>query len=163
MSLKNLETFLHCFLYYSLFMNIPRPIQVEEMLASSVLTPYYNEEVLCRKEQIWTEYDDGISMMMKGWTFWNGWKKKDLLVNNRLGTGDWGILRFGRPLGVSPWHKPSGTLPRWWCTIIKFLKFFAFLDSAEVYIGWINAVCLDWLFTERSMVLGIWDIHHYIT
>ena len=45
----------------SLFMNIPHAPQVEKMRAFSVLTPYYNEEVLYSKEQLRTENEDGVS------------------------------------------------------------------------------------------------------
>lgn len=45
----------------SLFMNMPHAPQVEKMWAFSVLTPYYNEEVLYSKEQLRTENEDGVS------------------------------------------------------------------------------------------------------
>lgn len=47
----------------SLFMNMPHAPQVEKMMAFSVLTPYYNEEVLYNKEQLRTENEDGISTL----------------------------------------------------------------------------------------------------
>ncbi|XP_042062632.1 callose synthase 12-like [Salvia splendens] len=47
----------------SLFMNMPHAPQVEKMRAFSVLTPYYNEEVLFSKEQLRTENEDGISTL----------------------------------------------------------------------------------------------------
>ncbi|KAF6142022.1 hypothetical protein GIB67_037990 [Kingdonia uniflora] len=47
----------------SLFMNMPHAPQVEKMMAFSVLTPYYNEEVLYSKEQLRTENEDGISTL----------------------------------------------------------------------------------------------------
>lgn len=47
----------------SLFMNIPRAPHVEKMMAFSVLTPYYNEEVLYGKEQLRTENEDGVSTL----------------------------------------------------------------------------------------------------
>ncbi|KAK9150115.1 hypothetical protein Syun_008424 [Stephania yunnanensis] len=47
----------------SLFMNMQRAPQVEKMMAFSVLTPYYNEEVLYAKEQLRTENEDGISTL----------------------------------------------------------------------------------------------------
>lgn len=47
----------------SLFMNMPHAPQVEKMMAFSVLTPYYNEDVLYSKEQIRTENEDGISTL----------------------------------------------------------------------------------------------------
>ncbi|KAG0456686.1 hypothetical protein HPP92_024474 [Vanilla planifolia] len=61
---KNLEARRRiAFFSNSLFMNIPRAPQVERMLAFSVLTPYYNEEVLFGKEQLRTENEDGISIL----------------------------------------------------------------------------------------------------
>ncbi|XP_026392211.1 callose synthase 12-like [Papaver somniferum] len=47
----------------SLFMNMPRAPEVEKMMAFSVLTPYYNEEVVYGKEQLRTENEDGISTL----------------------------------------------------------------------------------------------------
>ncbi|KAI3812257.1 hypothetical protein L1987_16964 [Smallanthus sonchifolius] len=47
----------------SLFMNIPHAPQVEKMMAFSVLTPYYNEEVVYSKEQLRTENEDGVSTL----------------------------------------------------------------------------------------------------
>ncbi|KAL8140433.1 hypothetical protein V2J09_006454 [Rumex salicifolius] len=47
----------------SLFMNMPHAPQVEKMLAFSVLTPYYNEEVLYSKEQLQKETEDGVSTL----------------------------------------------------------------------------------------------------
>ncbi|XP_031091748.1 callose synthase 12 [Ipomoea triloba] len=47
----------------SLFMNMPHAPHVEKMRAFSVLTPYYNEEVLYSKEQLRTENEDGISIL----------------------------------------------------------------------------------------------------
>ncbi|KAE9456116.1 hypothetical protein C3L33_11996, partial [Rhododendron williamsianum] len=47
----------------SLFMNMPHAPQVEKMMAFSVLTPYYNEEVMYSKEQLRTENEDGISTL----------------------------------------------------------------------------------------------------
>ncbi|CAN6444443.1 unnamed protein product [Victoria cruziana] len=47
----------------SLFMNMPRAPQVEKMLSFSVLTPYYEEDVMYSKEQLRTENSDGISII----------------------------------------------------------------------------------------------------
>ncbi|XP_021601964.1 callose synthase 12 [Manihot esculenta] len=47
----------------SLFMKMPHAPQVEKMMAFSVLTPYYNEEVLYSREQLRTENEDGISII----------------------------------------------------------------------------------------------------
>lgn len=45
----------------SLFMNMPHAPQVEKMRAFSVLTPYYNEEVIYSKEQLKKKNEDGVS------------------------------------------------------------------------------------------------------
>lgn len=47
----------------SLFMNMPRAPQVEKMMAFSVLTPYYDEEVLYGKEMLRSPNEDGISTL----------------------------------------------------------------------------------------------------
>ncbi|KAK4783366.1 hypothetical protein SAY86_007740 [Trapa natans] len=47
----------------SLFMNMPRAPYVEKMMAFSVLTPYYDEEVLIGKESLRSENEDGISTL----------------------------------------------------------------------------------------------------
>ncbi|KAL5082204.1 hypothetical protein RYX36_010625 [Vicia faba] len=47
----------------SLFMNMPHAPQVEKMMAFSVLTPYYSEEVVYSKEQLRTGNEDGISTL----------------------------------------------------------------------------------------------------
>ncbi|XP_010269904.1 PREDICTED: callose synthase 12-like [Nelumbo nucifera] len=61
---KNLEARRRiAFFSNSLFMNMPHAPQVEKMMAFSVLTPYYNEEVLFSKEQLRTENEDGISTL----------------------------------------------------------------------------------------------------
>ncbi|KAL0921523.1 hypothetical protein M5K25_008603 [Dendrobium thyrsiflorum] len=61
---KNLEARRRIsFFSNSLFMNMPRAPQVEKMFAFSVLTPYYNEDVLFSKEQLRTENEDGISIL----------------------------------------------------------------------------------------------------
>ncbi|TVU35570.1 hypothetical protein EJB05_17468 [Eragrostis curvula] len=61
---KNLEARRRiAFFSNSLFMNIPRATQVEKMMSFSVLTPYYNEEVLYSKDQLYKENEDGISIL----------------------------------------------------------------------------------------------------
>lgn len=47
----------------SLFMNMPRAPEVEKMMAFSVLTPYYDEEVLFGKEMLRSPNEDGISTL----------------------------------------------------------------------------------------------------
>nr|QKN22532.1 callose synthase 11 [Urtica dioica subsp. dioica] len=47
----------------SLFMNMPRAPFVEKMVAFSVLTPYYDEEVVFKTEALKRENEDGISTL----------------------------------------------------------------------------------------------------
>ncbi|CAI9087448.1 OLC1v1021519C1 [Oldenlandia corymbosa var. corymbosa] len=61
---KNLEARRRiAFFSNSLFMNIPRAPQIEKMMAFSVLTPYYDEEVLYGKEMLRSPNEDGISTL----------------------------------------------------------------------------------------------------
>ncbi|XP_057764492.1 callose synthase 11-like [Salvia miltiorrhiza] len=61
---KNLEARRRiAFFSNSLFMNMPRAPQVEKMMAFSVLTPYYDEEVLFGKESLRSPNEDGISTL----------------------------------------------------------------------------------------------------
>ncbi|KAD3069276.1 hypothetical protein R6Q59_016683 [Mikania micrantha] len=61
---KNLEARRRiAFFSNSVFMNIPRAPQVEKMMAFSVLTPYYDEDVLYKKEGLRKPNDDGISTL----------------------------------------------------------------------------------------------------
>eukprot|EP00250_Pteridium_aquilinum_P004273 c14499_g1_i1 orf=375-5705(-) len=47
----------------SLFMNMPHAPSVEAMLAFSVLTPYYSEDVMYAKEQLRTPNEDGVTIL----------------------------------------------------------------------------------------------------
>ncbi|KAJ8761449.1 hypothetical protein K2173_001582 [Erythroxylum novogranatense] len=47
----------------SLFMNMPHAPKVEKMMAFSVLTPYYDEEVCFGKENLRSQNEDGISIL----------------------------------------------------------------------------------------------------
>ncbi|KAL6567407.1 Callose synthase 11 [Orobanche gracilis] len=61
---KNLEARRRiAFFSNSLFMNMPRAPQVEKMMAFSVLTPYYDEEVLFGKEMLRSPNEDGVSTL----------------------------------------------------------------------------------------------------
>ncbi|XP_043703046.1 callose synthase 12-like [Telopea speciosissima] len=61
---KNLEARRRiAFFSNSLFMNMPHAPQVEKMLAFSVLTPYYSEDVVYSREQLRSENEDGISIL----------------------------------------------------------------------------------------------------
>lgn len=61
---KNLEARRRiAFFSNSLFMNMPRAPLVEKMLAFSVLTPYYEEEVVYTVKQLKDENEDGVSIL----------------------------------------------------------------------------------------------------
>ncbi|CAM8887964.1 unnamed protein product [Rhodiola kirilowii] len=47
----------------SLFMSMPKPPEVRNMLSFSVLTPYYKEDVLYSDEELNKENEDGISIL----------------------------------------------------------------------------------------------------
>ncbi|KAF8031162.1 hypothetical protein BT93_D0384 [Corymbia citriodora subsp. variegata] len=47
----------------SLFMNMPLAPYVEKMMAFTVLTPYYDEDVLCKENALRKENEDGISTL----------------------------------------------------------------------------------------------------
>ncbi|XP_028097416.1 callose synthase 7-like isoform X2 [Camellia sinensis] len=47
----------------SLFMNMPKAPKVRDMLSFSVLTPYYNEDVLYSEEELKKENEDGITTL----------------------------------------------------------------------------------------------------
>lgn len=47
----------------SLFMNMPRAPNVEKMMAFSILTPYYDEDVLYKSDWLQRENEDGISTL----------------------------------------------------------------------------------------------------
>ncbi|MCO5604236.1 hypothetical protein L7F22_058399 [Adiantum nelumboides] len=60
---KNLEASRRlAFFSNSLFMNMPRSSSVKRMLAFSVLTPYYDEDVLYSRDQLYTKNEDGINI-----------------------------------------------------------------------------------------------------
>ena len=61
---KNLEA-RHRIAFFSnsLFMNMPCAMQVEKMMSFSVLTPYYDEDVMYNREQLRTENEDGVSII----------------------------------------------------------------------------------------------------
>ncbi|KAL3718688.1 hypothetical protein ACJRO7_003759 [Eucalyptus globulus] len=52
-----------CFLTNSLFMKMPAAPKVRNMLSFSVLTPYYDEDVLFSLQKLETENEDGVSIL----------------------------------------------------------------------------------------------------
>ncbi|XP_022970702.1 callose synthase 12-like [Cucurbita maxima] len=119
----------------SLFMNIPHAPQVEKMMAFSVLTPYYSEEVLYSKEQLRTENEDGISILYYLQTIYvDEWKnflermnREGMMKDNEIWTTKLRDLRL--------WASFRGqTLTRTVRGMMYYyraLKMLAYLDSAS--------------------------------
>ncbi|XP_039047810.1 callose synthase 12-like isoform X2 [Hibiscus syriacus] len=119
----------------SLFMNIPHAPQVEKMMAFSVLTPYYNEEVLYSKEQIRTENEDGISILYYLQTIYHDeWKnfmermrRKGKVKDDEIWTTKMRDLR----LWASYRGQTLSRTVRGMMYYYRALKMLAFLDSAS--------------------------------
>ncbi|OAY76767.1 Callose synthase 12 [Ananas comosus] len=119
----------------SLFMNMPRAPQVEKMLAFSVLTPYYNEEVLYDKTQLHSENEDGVSILFylqkiyeDDWAYFLERMKREGMVSEKE-------LWEERLRDLRLWASYRGqTLSRTVRGMMyyyKALKMLAFLDSAS--------------------------------
>lgn len=119
----------------SLFMNMPHAPQVEKMMAFSVLTPYYNEEVVYSKEQLRTENEDGISILYYLQTIYHDeWKnfmermRSEGMVNdNEIWTTKLRDLR----LWASYRGQTLGRTVRGMMYYYRALKMLVFLDSAS--------------------------------
>ncbi|XP_027127052.2 callose synthase 12 [Coffea eugenioides] len=119
----------------SLFMNMPHAPQVEKMMAFSVLTPYYNEEVLYSKEQLRTENEDGISTLYYLQTIYSDDWKNFLERMKREGMVDEKELWTMKIRDLRLWASYRGqTLARTVRGMMYYyraLKMLAFLDSAS--------------------------------
>ncbi|KAH1040145.1 hypothetical protein J1N35_041888 [Gossypium stocksii] len=119
----------------SLFMNIPHAPQVEKMMAFSVLTPYYNEEVLYSKEQLRTENEDGISILYYLQTIYDDdWKnfmermqREGMVKDDEIWTTKLRDLR----LWASYRGQTLSRTVRGMMYYYRALKMLAFLDSAS--------------------------------
>ncbi|KAH7533338.1 hypothetical protein FEM48_Zijuj04G0120300 [Ziziphus jujuba var. spinosa] len=119
----------------SLFMNIPHAPQVEKMMAFSVLTPYYSEEVLYNKEQLRTENEDGISTLYYLQTIYvDEWKnfmermrREGLVKDDEIWTTKLRDLR----LWASYRGQTLSRTVRGMMYYYRALKMLAFLDSAS--------------------------------
>lgn len=119
----------------SLFMNMPHAPHVEKMMAFSVLTPYYNEEVLYSKEQLRTENEDGISILYYLQTIYaDEWKnflermrREGMLEEKELWTTKLRDLR----LWASYRGQTLARTVRGMMYYYRALKMLAFLDSAS--------------------------------
>ncbi|OVA14927.1 Glycosyl transferase [Macleaya cordata] len=119
----------------SLFMNMPHAPQVEKMMAFSVLTPYYNEEVLYSKELLRTENEDGISTLFylqkiydDEWkNFMERMRRDGMVDENEIWTNKLRDLR----LWASYRGQTLSRTVRGMMYYYKALKMLAFLDSAS--------------------------------
>ncbi|KDP24129.1 hypothetical protein JCGZ_25786 [Jatropha curcas] len=133
---KNLEARRRiAFFSNSLFMNIPHAPQVEKMMAFSVLTPYYNEEVLYTREQLRAENEDGISILYYLQTIYDDeWKnfiermrKEGMVKEHEIWTTKLKELR----LWASYRGQTLSRTVRGMMYYYRALKMLAFLDSAS--------------------------------
>lgn len=133
---KNLEARRRiAFFSNSLFMNMPHAPQVEKMMAFSVLTPYYNEEVLYSKENLRTENEDGISTLYYLQTIyadeWENFlermRREGLVKNDEIWSDKLRDLR----LWASYRGQTLARTVRGMMYYYRALKMLAFLDSAS--------------------------------
>ncbi|XP_042519046.1 callose synthase 12 [Macadamia integrifolia] len=133
---KNLEARRRiAFFSNSLFMNMPHAPQVEKMMAFSVLTPYYNEEVIYSKEQLRSENEDGVSVLFYLQKIYDDEWKNFMERMRREGTGDDSEIWTTKLRDLRLWASYRGqTLSRTVRGMMyyyKALKMLAFLDSAS--------------------------------
>ncbi|KAJ4976815.1 hypothetical protein NE237_001921 [Protea cynaroides] len=133
---KNLEARRRiAFFSNSLFMNMPLAPQVEKMLAFSVLTPYYNEEVTYGKEQLRSENEDGVSVLFYLQKIYDDDWKNFIERMRREGMGDESEIWTTKLRDLRQWASHRGqTLSRTVRGMMyyyKALKMLAFLDSAS--------------------------------
>ncbi|GLT27281.1 hypothetical protein SLA2020_022910 [Shorea laevis] len=119
----------------SLFMNMPHAPQVEKMMAFSVLTPYYNEDVLYSKEQLQTKNEDGISILYHLQTIYHDEWKNFLERMRREGMAEddeiWTTKLRELRLWASYRGQTLGRTVRGMMYYYRALKMLAFLDSAS--------------------------------
>ncbi|KAL2331704.1 hypothetical protein Fmac_019285 [Flemingia macrophylla] len=119
----------------SLFMNMPHAPQVEKMMALSVLTPYYSEEVVYSKEQLRVGNEDGISTLYYLQTIYNDEWKNFMERMRREGMKNDNDIWADKLRDLRSWASYRGqTLSRTVRGMMyyyKALKLLAFLDSAS--------------------------------
>ncbi|KAK8529605.1 hypothetical protein V6N13_102510 [Hibiscus sabdariffa] len=119
----------------SIFMNMPRAPQVKKMMAFSVLTPYFNEEVLYSREQLLTKNEDGISILYYLQTIYDDEWKNFIDRMRREGMVNDDEIWTTRMRDLRSWASYRGqTLSRTVRGMMYYyraLKMLAFLDSAS--------------------------------
>lgn len=119
----------------SLFMNMPRAPHVDKMMAFSVLTPYYDEEVLFSLLNLRSENEDGISTMFYLQKIYQDEWDNFLERMHREGVKDDDDLWKTKSRDTRLWASYRGqTLSRTVRGMMYYyraLKMLAFLDSAS--------------------------------
>nr|QKN22531.1 callose synthase 12 [Urtica dioica subsp. dioica] len=119
----------------SLFMNMPHAPQVEKMMAFSVLTPYYTEDVMYNREQLKKKNEDGISTLYYLQTIYDDEWKNFVERLRREGMVDEEEIWTTRLKELRLWASYRGqTLARTVRGMMYYyraLKMLAFLDSAS--------------------------------
>ncbi|KAI4333962.1 hypothetical protein L6164_018708 [Bauhinia variegata] len=147
----------------SLFMNMPHAPQVEKMMAFSVLTPYYSEEVLYSKEQLRSENEDGISILYYLQTIYDDEWKNFIERMRREGMTKDSEIWNEKLRDLRLWSSYRGqTLTRTVRGMMYYyraLKMLAFLDSASEMdiregsreLGSMRRESLDGFDSEKSL------------
>lgn len=119
----------------SLFMNMPHAPPFEKMMAFSVLTPYYNEEVLYGKDQLRTENEDWISILYYLQTIfsgeWNNFMERMRREGMKNGSDIWTVKLEDLRLWASYRGQTLSRTVRGMMYYYCALKILAFLDSAS--------------------------------
>lgn len=119
----------------SLFMNMPHAPQVEKMMAFSVLTPYYSEEVVYSKEQLRNETEDGISTLYYLQTIyadeWKNFKERMHREGIKTDSELWTTKLRDLRLWASYRGQTLARTVRGMMYYYRALKMLAFLDSAS--------------------------------
>ncbi|PKI69450.1 hypothetical protein CRG98_010153, partial [Punica granatum] len=126
----------------SLFMNMPRAPYVEKMMAFSVLTPYYDEEVLFGKESLRSENEDGISTLFYLQRIYEDEWRNFLERMRRDGMEDENELWTSRVRDLRQWASYRGqTLSRtvrgmmYYYRALKMLSFLDLASEMDIRIG----------------------------
>ncbi|XP_030462303.1 callose synthase 12-like [Syzygium oleosum] len=124
----------------SLFMDLPRAPSVERIKAFSVLTPYYDEEVLYSKEELLKENEDGISILFYLQTIYNeDWQNfMERMHREGMGSPDqiWTTKLRDFQLWASYRGQTLARTVRGMMNYVKALKLLAFLEyHPEIYFS----------------------------
>ncbi|XP_052202115.1 callose synthase 11-like [Diospyros lotus] len=119
----------------SLFMNMPRAPKVDKMMAFSVLTPYYDEDVLYGKESLRSPNEDGITILFYLQKIYEDEWENFLQRMRREGMEDendvWTVKARDLRLWASYRGQTLSRTVRGMMYYYRALQMFAFLDSAS--------------------------------